>query len=63
MDKFTNEVRSEINKHKWIESEKAGKDIGEKTARINWLINHWGAFKTYYDRKEAEIIKESGTNE
>ena len=63
MDKFNDEVRSEINKHKWIESEKAGRDIGDKSARRHWLINHWGTFKSYFDRKEAGIIQDSDTNE
>lgn len=52
MDKFNTEVKEEILKHKWIESEKTGKDIGLKQARRDWLINHWGTFKAYFDRKE-----------
>ena len=30
----------EINKHKWIESEKAGYDIGWNKALIDWVQNH-----------------------
>jgi len=30
----------EINKHKWIESEKAGHDIGWNKALIDWIQNH-----------------------
>ncbi|MCK5179958.1 MAG: hypothetical protein KAR32_10545 [Candidatus Omnitrophica bacterium] len=27
----------EINRHRWIESEKAGHDIGFETASVDWL--------------------------
>jgi len=27
----------EINRHRWIESEKAGYDIGFETASLDWL--------------------------
>ena len=30
--------REEILKHKWIESEKIGKDIGFDTALFDWII-------------------------
>lgn len=30
-------VREEINKHLWIESEKAGRDIGYENAVRDWL--------------------------
>ena len=32
--------REEILKHKWIESEKAGKDIGFERALTDWIIKH-----------------------
>lgn len=32
--------RNEILKHKWIESEKAGYDIGFERALTDWIINH-----------------------
>lgn len=32
--------REEILKHKWIESEKAGFDIGFERALTDWIINH-----------------------
>ena len=34
------EERNEILKHKWIESEKAGKDIGFEKALLSWVCNH-----------------------
>ena len=32
--------REEILKHKWIESEKAGRDIGFEHALTDWIIKH-----------------------
>jgi hypothetical protein len=32
--------REEILRHKWIESEKAGGDIGFERALVNWVIHH-----------------------
>jgi hypothetical protein len=32
--------REEILKHKWIESEKAGYDIGFEKALTDWIIKH-----------------------
>jgi hypothetical protein len=32
--------REEILKHKWIESEKAGYDIGFEQALTDWIVNH-----------------------
>lgn len=32
--------REEILKHKWIESEKAGYDIGFERALTDWIIRH-----------------------
>ncbi len=32
--------REEILRHKWLESEKAGHDIGFENALIDWIMNH-----------------------
>lgn len=32
--------REEILKHKWLESEKAGKDIGFERALLDWIRKH-----------------------
>lgn len=37
--------REEILKHKWIESEKAGKDIGFEKALLDWIRNHRSAWR------------------
>ncbi|MEI6076111.1 MAG: DUF4032 domain-containing protein [Verrucomicrobiota bacterium] len=37
--------REEILRHKWIESEKAGQDIGFERALTDWIINHRAAWR------------------
>jgi len=32
--------REEILRHKWIESEKAGRDIGFERALLDWMLKH-----------------------
>jgi hypothetical protein len=32
--------REEIMRHKWIESEKAGYDVGFEKALLDWLVRH-----------------------
>lgn len=32
--------REEILKHKWIESEKLGQDIGFEKALLDWIVKH-----------------------
>ena len=32
--------REEILKHKWIESEKAGADVGFEKALLDWIVKH-----------------------
>lgn len=32
--------REEILKHKWLESEKVGHDIGFEKALLSWVCNH-----------------------
>lgn len=34
------ELKKEIEKHKWIESEKRGTDIGFETALVDWMFKH-----------------------
>ena len=37
--------RDEIEKHKWLESEKAGKDIGFEKALMDWISYHRTAWR------------------
>ena len=32
--------REEILRHKWLESEKAGRDVGFERALLDWIRNH-----------------------
>jgi hypothetical protein len=38
--------REEILRHKWIESEKAGHDIGFEKALLDWIVKHRSAWRT-----------------
>jgi hypothetical protein len=42
--------REEILRHKWVESEKAGHDIGFEHALLDWIIKHRSAWREH--RKE-----------
>jgi hypothetical protein len=48
--------RAEILKHKWIESEKAGKDIGFEKALLDWIVKHRSNWRDRR-RKEARTAK------
>ncbi|MBA3883516.1 MAG: hypothetical protein H0X73_12620 [Chthoniobacterales bacterium] len=37
--------REEILKHKWIESEKAGTDIGFEKALLDWILKHRSSWR------------------
>lgn len=41
------DMKNEILKHKWIESEKAGKDIGFEKALVDWIEKHRTGWVTY----------------
>lgn len=38
--------REEILRHKWIESEKQGRDIGFERALVDWIRNHKEKWRT-----------------
>lgn len=38
-------TQEEINKYKWIESEKVGHDIGWERAQREWMQQHFPAWK------------------
>ena len=48
--------RAEILKHKWIESEKAGRDIGFEKALLDWIMKHRSNWRDRR-RKEARTGK------
>ncbi|MEK7475627.1 MAG: hypothetical protein AAB152_08335 [Candidatus Coatesbacteria bacterium] len=39
------DILKEIERHKWIESEKAGRDIGGNRAALDWLERHYELWK------------------
>jgi len=43
--------REEILKHKWIESEKVGHDIGFEKALLDWIIKHRSEWRS--DRQKG----------
>ncbi len=57
--------REEILRHKWIESEKAGYDIGFERALLDWIIHHRSAWRTARapaGGHSASTIHATGTN-
>ena len=40
-------MQNEINKHKWIESEKKGTDIGFEEALLDWVSKHRSQWRDY----------------
>ena len=51
--------REEILKHKWIESEKAGTDIGFEKALLDWILKHrsnWREKRLKENRAETKVV-------
>lgn len=46
--------REEILRHKWIESEKAGRDIGFERALLDWIIKYRSGWRDLRSRNSAE---------
>lgn len=38
---FNQEVIDEIKRHKWLESEKKHRDMGNNDAALDWIENHY----------------------
>lgn len=51
--------REEILRHKWIESEKAGRDIGFERALLDWIRNHRDGWRS--SRRPSAPRREAGT--
>lgn len=41
LEKLNQKAVEEINRYKWIESEKKGHDIGDYTAAKEWIVNYY----------------------
>jgi hypothetical protein len=52
--------REEILRHKWLESEKAGCDIGFERALLDWIRNHRDGWRQ--SRREQCAHQQAGSN-
>jgi hypothetical protein len=41
-------MKAEVDRHKWIESEKVGHDVGSEFAMIDWMLKHRSGWKNHY---------------
>jgi hypothetical protein len=46
--------REEILRHKWIESEKAGHDIGFERALLDWIVKYRSAWRDERSKHQAK---------
>lgn len=46
--------REEILRHKWIESEKAGRDMGFEWALLDWVVHHRGDWRAARSRPSSK---------
>lgn len=49
--------RDEILRHKWIESEKRGHDIGFEKALLDWIIKYRSAWRS----ERAKVMRDQST--
>ncbi|MEI8011481.1 MAG: hypothetical protein WCI27_03215 [Candidatus Omnitrophota bacterium] len=56
------EVRKEIERYKWIESEKFGRDIGMERASCEWLLLYADAWQKVHFPRKRLFGKSSGTS-
>jgi len=47
-------VIEEINRHKWLESEIAGYDIGPEAAAEDWIKKHAAVWVAYHANKKSK---------
>ena len=45
--------REEILRHKWIESEKVGHDIGFEKALLDWIVKHRSEWRSRRQRESG----------
>jgi hypothetical protein len=46
--------REEILRHKWIESEKAGHDIGFEKALLDWIVKHRSSWRLQRQKEPTQ---------
>ena len=62
---FTAE-REEILRHKWLESEKAGHDVGFEYALTDWIMKHranWRKYRTTLQPEHSSLATRSAPSE
>jgi hypothetical protein len=47
--------REEILRHKWIESEKAGHDIGFERALLDWIVKYRSAWRDERSKQQTKV--------
>ena len=59
-------VLAEIRKHKWIESQKKGKEVGFATAAVDWINRYGQQWKKIhiknYQNKSSQFVERLGTS-
>lgn len=56
-------VAEEIERYKWIESEKVGRDIGRERAALEWIKAYGCIWLKIHKPKEYKALIESGVKE
>jgi hypothetical protein len=54
--------REEILRHKWIESEKLGQDIGFEKALLDWIVKHRARWRALRQGKPGDKNYTNGQN-
>ena len=61
LSEFVRSQAEEIKKYKWIESEKAGGDIGWERAMREWMHKYFPDWKRYrWECAVAEALRDQG---
>lgn len=48
--------REEILRHKWLESEKVGYDIGFEKALLDWVMRHRGGWRDSRSKRPRALV-------
>lgn len=54
--RYLSEQREEILRHKWIESEKAKRDLGNQAA-LDWISKHAASWREQYEREHGVCLQ------
>ena len=53
--------REEILKHKWLESEKVGHDIGFEKALLDWIVKYRARWRASRQKNQQQLEIETST--